>query len=230
MTLSLEAVQRLSNLGYVTEDELRMWHEMWKSEGEEFVLRFLQKEEQAAQKYRLWLPRLKVYAAECRRAAPAPTLDALTLAEREQYRILLAKMRQFAASDDHRCVFGKGRRRAAILWTTKIGLAAAEQVFGHSGAIILEESERDRWISELCPIDEEAFSWYAFAWWTLTEDLPREDERQIVENYPIPDGSSYWVVVSGVQWGSLAGGAEQELWQWNGKTAELIGLYCVDSY
>lgn len=230
MALSPEATRRLEALGYATEADLRMWREMWQSEGEAFFWSFLQREEQAAEQYRLWFPRLQVYAAECRRAVPAPTLDELSVAEQEQHRILLAKMRQFAASDDRRCVFGPGRNRAAILWTTKIGLAAAEQVFGQSGAIILKETERERWITELCPIDEEAFWWYAFAWWTLTESLPREDERQILENYPIPDGCSYWVVVAGVQWGCLAGGAEHELWQWNGKTAELIDLYCVDSY
>lgn len=62
--------------------------------------------------------------------------------EREQHRVLLAKMREFAGSEDRRCVLARKPHQAAILSTTRVGLAAAEEVFGGSGAVILQESER----------------------------------------------------------------------------------------
>lgn len=230
MTLNAEAIRRLIRLGYVAEADLRIWRQMWEREGEAFFWRFLENEEQAAQEYRRWYPRLEAYAVECRRLRPAPTRDEFSVAEREQYRILLENMRQFAASEDRRCIMGLRHNQAAIASTTRVGLVAAEEVFGQSGVIILEESERERWFTENCPINERGFSWYVFAWWTLSEGVSCNEEARIRENYPIPEGCSYWELVSGVQWGSLAGGANHELWMWNGKTAEFIEVYCVDTY
>jgi hypothetical protein len=233
MALSAEAVQRLARLGYTTAADLKFWRNLWESEGESFVWGFLRQEEQAAQEYRRWFPRLQAFAAECRRVAPVPKADALSVTEREQYRVLLAKVREFAGSDDCQCILTRKPHQAAILSTTRAGLIAAEEVFGGSGAVILEESERERWLSEVYPVNHEAFWWYAFAWWTIKEGLsglPGDDEASIRENYPIPEGCSYWIVSSGVQWGSLAGGANHELWRWDGERAEFVEMYRIDTY
>jgi hypothetical protein len=111
-------------------------------------------------------------------------------------------------------------------------LAAAEEVFGASGAVILEESEQARWFSDVYRVryHHQAFWWYALAWWTVREGLASEDEASIRQGYPIPEGCSYWIVTSGVQWGALAGGAGHELWRWDGERAELIALYGIDTY
>jgi hypothetical protein len=230
VAVSAEAVERLARLGYATEADLRFWRGLWQSEGESFFWGFLRKEEEAANEYRRWFPRLQSFAAECRRAVPTPAVGNFSAAEREQHRVLLAKMREFAASEDRRCVLARKPHQAAILSTTRVGLAAAEEVFGGSGAVILTDAERERWLSDVCPVDHEAFWWYAFAWWTLREGLAGEDEASIRQHYPIPEGCSYWVVVSGVQWGGLAGGANHELWRWDGERAEFIELYGIDTY
>ena len=230
MALSAEAVQRLARLGYSTDADLEFWRWLWQSEGESVFWGFLGKSEQAADEYRHWFPRLQAFAAACRRALPVPAVDSFSAPEREQHRILLAKMREFTASGDRRCVVGRKPHQAAILSTTRVGLAAAEEVFGESGAVSLEGSERERWLSEVCPVNHEAFWWYAFAWWTLREGMAGDDEASIRQHYPIPEGCAYWVVVSGVQWGSLAGGANHELWRWDGARAQFIEVYCVDSY
>ena len=52
----------------------------------------------------------------------------------------------------------------------------------------------------------------------------------MASDFPIPEGCSYWVVVSGVQGGGLAGGANHELWRWDGERAEFIEVYCIDTY
>jgi hypothetical protein len=229
MAFSAEVIRRLNRLGFVTEDHLEFWRSMWVEDEPVFWVH-LRKEEERTEEYRHWFPRLQEFAAECRRRIPVPGIESFSLAEREQYRILIAKMSKFAESEDRRCVFDRRPNQAAILWTTRIGLTAAEEVFGRSGGVILEQSEQERWFREVCPINLEAHWWYAFAWWTLTEGLTGKDEALIRENYPIPESCSYWIVESGVQWGSLAGGADHELWKWDGKRAEFIELYAIDTY
>jgi hypothetical protein len=81
--LSAEAVRRLARLGCSTDADLRFWHGLWQSEGELFFWGFLRKEEEAADEYRRWFPRLQTFAAECRRAVPIPALDSFSTAERE---------------------------------------------------------------------------------------------------------------------------------------------------
>jgi hypothetical protein len=230
VALSEKAIQRLAQLGYAGDAELKFWRDLWQSEGESFFWGFLRKEEEATGEYRRWYPRLQAFAAECRQAIPVPAMDSFSAIEREQYRVLLTKMQHFAMSEDRRCILERKPNRAAILSTTRVGLAAAQQVFGDSGAVLLQKEERARWFSEVYTVNHESFWWYAFAWWTLTEGLAGEDEASIRQHSPIPEGCSYWVVVSGVQWGGLAGGANHELWRWDGKRAQFIELYCIDTY
>lgn len=230
MALNEKAMQRLARLGYVQDAELTFWRDLWQSEGESFFWFFLRKKEKATEEYRHWFPQLQAFAAGCRQAVPVPPVDSFSAIEREQYRILLMKMQEFAASEDRRGILERKPNRAAILSTTRAGLAAAQQVFGDTGAILLQEEERDRWFSEIYSIDDEAFWWYAFAWWYIREGLTGRDEETICREYPIPEGGSYWIVNNGVQWGSLAGGANHELWRWDGQRAEFIEVYCIDTY
>jgi len=230
VALNAKAVERLARLGYATEADRRFWEGLWQSEGEAFFWSFLRNEEKAAREYRRWFPRLQDFAAQCRREAPAPAVDRLSTIEREQHRVLLAKVREFAASEDCRMILDRKPYQAAILCTTRVGLGAAQEVFGASPAVILTEAEHERWQSEVYPVKREAFSWYAWAWWTIREGLPDEDEASIRQDYPIPEGCSYWLVESGLQWGSLAGGANRELWRWDGERAEFIEVYCVITY
>lgn len=230
MSLPQEALQRLAQLGYTSEQDLPFWRRLWQSEGESFFWIFLKSEEEAAAEYRLWFPRLKEFATECRKAVPVPSADAFSAVEREQSRILLTKMEEFAKSEDRRCVFGRKPHQAAILSTTRVGLAAAAQVFAGTGAILLLEEERERWFAEVYPGVGEKFWWYALAWWTLREGLAGQDEDYIRKSHPLPAGGSYWVVTSGVQWGSLAGGENGEVWCWDGTAATPLGVSSVSSF
>jgi hypothetical protein len=226
LQLSEEAIQRLARLGYAGDAELTFWRKLLQSEGESFFWGFLRKEEEAAGEYRRWYPRLQAFAAECRQAVPVPAVDSFSAIEREQYRVLFTKMHHFAVSKERKCIGERKPNYVAILATTRVGLSAAQQVFGNGGALLLQTEERERWFSEIYPVDhEKSFSWWAFAWWNLTEGLAGEDEASIRRHYPIPEGCSYWVVESGVQWSGLAGWANYELWRWDGKQAEFIELY-----
>jgi hypothetical protein len=227
--LSDAAVQRLAALGITGDAELRYWEKLRDADGEAFFWRLLEMREADSAAYREWFPQLRAYADDCRRARPVPDATAFSAVEREQYRVLLAKMREFAASGDRSAVLNRTPYRAAVVAAPRVGLAAAGEVFGESGAVILEEAEWERWLAEVYPRDAEPFGWYARAWWGLREGLP-EDGDWVRREYPIPPGSDYWVVVSGVAWGSLAGGANHELWRWDGTRAEFLALYCIDTY
>src|SRR5207302_1562474 len=104
VTLSEKATRRLAQLGYVGDASLKFWQGLWQSEGESFFWGFLREEEKAAAKYSRWFPRLRAFAAECRQAVPVPAVDNFSATEREQYRVLLAKMQEFATSEDRRCI------------------------------------------------------------------------------------------------------------------------------
>jgi hypothetical protein len=230
MGLSPEVIQRINRLGFVTEDDLKFWQSIWADLDEPAFRVFLRKEEEAAEQYRCWFPRLQEFATECRRKIPVPNSESFSAAEREQYRILLDKMRKFVESGDCRCVFSGKPNHVALLSTTRVGLVA-EKVFGGRGALILLQSEREQWFRDICPIDLEAHWWYSFAWWTIMT----WEERLVRENDPIPEGwipegCSYWFVESGVQWGSLAGGADEELWKWDGERADFIEVCSITSY
>lgn len=223
MSLPPEALDRLSRLGYTAEEAEAFWNRFCAPGDDSMAWWSLDSEETAAAEYRVWFPRLQAFVAECRRAVPVPDPDTFSTREREEYRVLLLKMREFAASEDRRRVFNKRRNRTAILTTTRAGLAAAEQVFARTRAVILGEKEDDRWSEEVYRGAGDRF-WYTLVWWTVEKGLSGDRADSARRCYPIPDGCSYWAVTSGDSWAG-AGGARSELWRWDGTTAEFIGEF-----
>jgi hypothetical protein len=103
-------------------------------------------------------------------------------------------------------------------------MSTAEKVFGGSGAVILEESERFYWFTEVYKVHQEAL-WYAFAWWTVEDVWSARSRSRFAKRVSVLPGSSYWVLKSGVQWGPLEGGGRSELWQWDGERATFVEEY-----
>lgn len=222
-----DVIERLTRLGDFTEDRLKYWRNLWISNGEKFFWYSLRVDEETAEEYRQWFPKLQEFAAARRREAPVPDTGSFTAAEQEHYRILLAKMTEFAASEDRCCVFGHRPPCAAILSTTRIGLTAAQQVFDPTEVVILTAEELGLW-HDIYHRDPEKPWWEAYAWWSLHDGLLDDgfDDPESLRNlYPIPEGSSYWVVISGVLWGPQAGGERRELWRWDGVSAEFVDDY-----
>jgi hypothetical protein len=175
--------------------------------------------------YRRWSPALRAFAIECRQGLPIPRIESLDAAMRAQYGVLRVKMREFAESKDGLLTLAPSPRRVAVLSTNRIGLSAAAEVFGGSGAVILEESEQRYWFTEVYEDRHEARWWYAFAWWTIRDDLDCDKAERIRGRHQTSPGTSWWVVESGVQWGPLTGGCRQELWRWDGAQAEFVETY-----
>lgn len=209
--LSTEAEQRLARLGFVSDAARAHFQNIFQWDGEEAFWRTIEREEASANQRRVWLPRLRDYVAECRRRTPIPEVGGFSALEREQHRILLDRMsrdRDVASSN-----------RTTMLATTRVGLAAATETFRNTDAVILEESEQRRWLTEICPTDDAMPWWQQFAWWTLTEGLEGANVGYIRKNYPIPLACAHWIVSYGIQWGSLMGGDTEELWLWDGDRA-----------
>ncbi len=226
MPLTAAAVERLAALGVTSAAELDFWRRTCDAEGEAFVWRYIEGLEADSAAYRRWSPQLRAFADECRRTRPTLKLSPV---ESEQRRVLLTKMRAFTASGDRDVILSRRPFQAAIVSVQPVGLAAAEEVFGAAGAVILTEAEWERWRAEVYPQDAEPFGWYVRAWWALREGLP-EDGEWIRREYPLPPGNEYWLVVAGVAWGGLAGGANHELWRWDGTHAAYVETYQVDTY
>ena len=198
------------------------YREMLWRDGADSVHRFLNRIDDAADEYRRWAPRLRAFAAECRRAVPAPAIESLAGPEREQYHLLRTKMSAFAKSEESLVVLTGQPHHMAVLSTSRVGLAAAQEVFRGSDAGVLEKSEHHRWFAEIYQAGDLAFWWYALAWWSVEEGIAGEEAVRIRRQHAISAGGSCWIVRSGVQWGRLAGGGDAELWRWDGRRAEFI--------
>src|SRR5262249_40699283 len=90
--------------------------------------------DQDAAAYSRWHDRLLSFASECRRVAPAPSVESLTTTERIQYGVLRASMALFSETRD--VVRNDDANHVAILGTSRIGLGAAEDVFRGPGTVV----------------------------------------------------------------------------------------------
>jgi hypothetical protein len=215
-----ELVQRIVSMG---EDPDWFRQDAWRH-GTASVHQQLDWLEQAAADYRRWSPVLRAFAIERRRISPSPAVEGLDAAARAQHSVLHAKMSEFAATRDGLVTLAPRPHQLAVLSTNRIGLPAAEKLFGGSGAVILEESERRYWFSDVFADRREGPWWYVFAWWTIQDGLDSVHAERIRGRHLTAQGHSWWVTESGVQWGPLAGGCHQELWRWDGAQVEFIEM------
>jgi hypothetical protein len=161
-----------------------------------------------------WAPRLREYANHCRIERPVPALNSLSVAEREQWRILRAKMQAFTPYSPFR------REHVAILHSTPVGLLAAQEVFGPVAEcmVFLLANEKVKWFDNIYPgVD----GWYWFLWWTIHDRVPQRFADAVATHYPTPHGFAYWVVTEG----RGAGDASHEVWKWDGAVAEPVEVF-----
>lgn len=228
MPLSPQIRDRLIELAY--DAQIPFFEMMAENEGDDFARGFLAELEKSVEAHRVGLPKLQAYAAECRRKSPLPNPEEFSPLERGQHDVLRAKMIEYRDSEDRRAVLFDPHK-AAILSTDRVGLPAAEQVFSGTGALILETAECDDLCKELfAEHDDASFWWFAFGRWTIEEGASWHtglDAESLRRNFPIPEGSTYWTVNSGVTWGGLAGGTNHELWKWDGQRAEYLETVAI---
>ena len=231
MTLSEDAIRQLDDLGYTSDKEREFFQSIWESEGESFFWSFLEKEQESRDLCNRWAPRLREYAAQCRINDPLPTVQSLSAVDRAKYQILCDKIANSRREEE---IKPRKKHNVVILRSSAVGLLAVHQVLGPptDSVIHLLDAENSRWFNDLYSPGGESFWWYSFFWWSIknADDMHKRDSDYIAKNYPKPNGFNYWVVTDGCQWGDLAGGANHELWKWDGANAEAIEVYAVDTY
>jgi hypothetical protein len=225
------AIHALSEMGYVLRSkDLRRWDQLWDGDGEAFFWRFLQTERRTRERADHFYPSLVSYAAECRRRSPTADPDLFSPMEKEQYRILQEKMTEFATRADMDIL--RNPHRIAILSVDRIGLPAAERIFGGLGsrAIILQTGEFPDWPDEERETEYLEPWWHASYWCTLHEPCEKYDLEMIERHLPAPEGITYWMMSEGIAWGGLAGGATHDLWSWDGSQATWINTVAIDTF
>ncbi len=231
MALSQEAIRQLDDLGYTSDKEREFYRSIWESEGESFFWGFLEKEQESRDACGHWAPRLREYAAQCRNAHPLPTVESLSDVDRAKYHIFCEKVTNSSHTEE---IKARKKHHIVILYSSPVGLLALRDIVGPpcDSTIHLLDVENSHWFNEIYTVDVKPFWWYSFFWWSIKNavDLHEHDADYIAKNYPKPDGITYWVVTDGCQWGDLAGGANHELWKWDGANAEPIEVYAVDTY
>jgi hypothetical protein len=232
MSLGQRMLQRVSALVSAPGNYLRQREAMRRAEQE---ARRREIEEEIAAQYQVWFPRLQEFAEECRRKTPIPDVSEFSAVEREQYRILREAMENKRESEDLEIVLRRRPHCVPILYTSRVGLPAAHALYGDTGAVILEESEQQHWLYEVYQLDGPEWGcrswWFAFAWWTVSEEIPEDLRKHLRPAITaLPAGSTYWMQWSGVQWGELHGGSRGSLWRWDGTRAEFDGACCDESY
>ena len=226
MPLSQEAIRQLDNLGYTSDNEREFYQSIWDSEGASLFWGFLRKEQESRDLCNHWAPRLREYASQCRNSAPLPSVESLSDIERAEYNILCDKI-----ADAHRKeeITARKKNNVVILHSSPVGLLAAHEILGppSDSVIHLLDAENSHWFSEIYKIDDGAPFWWSIK---SVHDIHKFDSDYIAKNYPKSDDLTYWVVTDGCQWGDMAGGANHELWKWDGTNAEAIEVYAVDTY
>jgi hypothetical protein len=190
MPLNDEILRRLAVIGVTSEADLAYWRKLGDSprvSDAVFQLHLRRREAEGAE-YRRRLPQLLAFAAACRRENPLPTMAELPDEDLAKYHILLSTMEQFARSAKGDWFLRGLPNRVPIVCTTQVGLIAADQVFGGTSAVSLEDSERDRFFETLRRADDgDGSRWFALKWWRLS-DLDRSAPGEIL--WRLEDGSS----------------------------------------
>lgn len=158
---------------------------------------------QTDEAFRALVPRLRDYAAACRRERPLPDRGALTPAQREQYRILHAALTEFSESP----IF-VGEAYLEIYHGSPVALLAGQEVFRSRSetVVLLLCDEFDHWFKHI--FDDGVDGWFGSCWVTIHDEVPAALKECVSQYLPLPDGLSYWILTK-----ARGGGAKHELWK-----------------
>jgi hypothetical protein len=156
-----------------------------------------------------------------------PVPDAGTLTPRDKaklpiYEQLIAKAEQLP----------RRRKNEALICSIPLaGISIATLLWPGTDdrCVLLTPEELSEW-NTIYKHREESFRWFTNYWWYI-EDPIRPDSLWMQDSAlkTIP-GTDPWIVVSGLSWGSLAGGETADLWSWDGKQAEFVQTVGVGSF
>ena len=213
MSVPQDIADRLRALDYVPE----RYADMIRSEGADFVRGFIGKLEEAETLYQEWSPKLRELAVDSRAKTPVPHSD--TLNARDQ-----AKLPIYESLIKNAELLPLRRKNEAVICSIPlIGISTAMSLWpgADDRCVLLTPDELSKW-RMIYEHREETFWWFTDYWWHI-EDPPRPNSFWTHDTeLKTFDGTDPWLVVSGLSWGSLAGGETADLWSWDGKQAEFV--------
>jgi hypothetical protein len=107
-----------------------------------------------------------------------------------------------------------------------IGFSVAERLWPgqEDNVVLLTPNEMKQW-HDFYHHPEASFWWFSYYQWEI-EDPPKTIGIWADARVSVPDDEDPWLVISGLTWGSLAGGGDAKLWSWDGTRARFIDDVC----
>jgi len=175
--------------------------------------------EEARLLFRKWFPGLQKFATNCRKQRPIPKMESLSELELSEYEVLKGKMLKFAESGD--CQLLGHPDTTTIITSSAVGLIAANEIFAgrFESAVFLADDEYGEWWEKIYQHDYDAPWWFVKCGWSVRDHLTEIDLKALDKEV---DSSNVRVITSGLQWGSMAGGAKSELWTVEGNQFKFV--------
>lgn len=191
--------------------------DMIRSEGADFVRHYVGKLEEADNLYHEWSPKLREFERRSRTKNPLTSAAALKprdAAKLPIYESLVIESERLP----HRC---KNEVLICSIPLMVIPIAMALWPGSDTRCVFLTPEEVSEWHT-IYEHQEDAFWWFTNYWWNI-EDPPRPNSIWThAAELTTPDATDPWLVVSGLSWGSLAGGEAADLWSWDGTDARFV--------
>jgi hypothetical protein len=173
--------------------------------------------------YQKWSPKLFEFAAQCRVDQPIPPESSLSDSDRAKQLIYEAKIKKA-----ERLPQKQSRNKVTVCRMPLVAISVAQKLWPgeNDDTVILTPEEQSKW-DEIYSHPKDTFWWIIDYWWSIDDSPEQKWTFGDVAFYnwndnEIPEGSSPWLVLSGLQWGSLFGGSDTELWLWDGSRCKFI--------
>lgn len=175
--------------------------------GAESARNFVESLVESAVWFDKWFPKLQAFAASCREEVPFPTTASLSPIDQAVQRILIPKI------TDAGRVPQRGNYTAAIFSAplSVLPFVTSDWPSSYPNAVFLTPDELMRW-HEFYGEGDDAPWWYCFQDWNAELDPPSDSFWLDGASYSVPPECHSLLVSWGLQWGSLAGGSQSELW------------------
>ena len=208
----------------MNEDPLVYRKLAWR-ENADFHRGYIDKIAESNDLYQKWSPKLSEFAAQCRANQPTPPESSLSDIDRAKQQIYENKIKN-AERLPHKLTHNK----VIVCRMPLVAISVAQRLWPgeDDNAVILTPEEESKW-AEIYSHPKDTFWWFIHYWWSI-DDSPEQKWTfgdAAFYNWndnEIQEGTSPWLVHSGLQWGSLFGGSKTELWLWDGKHCKFVEI------
>ena len=210
---------------FVMNEDPQVYREIaWRGDAE-FHRGYIDKISESYELYQKWFPKLLAFADRCRADQPAPPESSLSSSDRAKQKIYETKIKNAEHLPQKLT-----QNKVIVCCMPLVAISVAKRLWPEesNSTVILTPEEKSRW-NEIYSHPKDEFWWFIHYWWHI-DDSPEQKwslgDSEFYNWYDndVPEGSSPWLVHSGLQWGSLFGGSKTELWTWDGNHCKFIKM------